>query len=409
MSNKKTATAKKSVVKSKKAKASKKRVRSGGLPFIMKENYISVTVSGKPHSFNPAHPSFSLIKEALLAKDFRKVRNTIVDGDKIFNQTAGKIVLDRGIIKYEDKPVNSALTKKILELVHGGHTVKHMMSFMDNLYQNPDTETRDEIFKFLERHQLPITDDGCFIAYKAVKSDYTDCYSGTVSNKLGQVVTFPRKVADTNRRNLCSYGLHFASLQYVRGFGGSKVMGIKINPRDVIAVPLSDEGKGRCIQYEVVFELGEKNAQFNEKGHPLIESNVIIPVYKERLELLKAVLGHPRVKERIAKKVLSEKTLRKSTFGRLQRLVSTLDVATPVSPLFTNNLSKFRQAANLTVPQLAKSMDCSPTALRKIEREGYAPTEKQKSEYIMAIEQLKNIDPQRSAVSFPVPSSASVN
>jgi hypothetical protein len=390
---------------SKKAKTSKgtakQRVR--GLPFIMKANYISVTVGGKPYSFSPAHPSFPLIREALIAKDFRKVKGLIADGDRIFNQTSGKITLDRGVVNYKGTPVNSDLTKKILDMIHGGHSVKNLMQFMDNLYQNPDEQTRDELFRFISNHHMPITDDGCFIAYKAVKSNYKDCHSGTISNRLGQIVTFPRKVADTNRRNLCSYGLHFASLQYVRGFGGSKVMGIKINPRDVIAVPLSDEGKGRCIQYEVVFELGEKNDKFNADGHPLIESNVIIPVYKERMELLKALLAHPRVKEQIAKKVLSEKTLRKSTFGRLQRFVTHLDVATPVSPLFTNILSKLRQAANITLPELAKAMDCSPAIIRKIEREGYAPTEKQKSEYLMAIEQLKNVDPQHSAVSFPEP------
>jgi hypothetical protein len=389
-----------------KTKPRHKFKKADKMNFVMKGNYISVTIAGKPHSFTAAHPSFSLIQAALEKKDFRKVKSLLANAQKIMKQTAGKITLDRGVISYKGKVIDDGLTQHILKAIHQGESVVHYLKFMDNLFMNPDVETRNEIFGHLQRHNHSITDDGCFIAYKAVRRDYLDCHSGTVSNKVGQVPMFPRSLADSNRNHDCGKGYHWASLDYVRTFSGDIVMGVKINPRDVIAVPESDCGKGRCWRYEVVFELGKKNDQFNAKGSPLIETQAIVHVAKDRKDALAAVLDHPTIKAKLAKRQLTKKSLEKQTLGRLQKLLNTLGTAAEptLSALFVNPLKPARDAAGLTIQQVAKHLDVTPAALRKQERDTNEPKQSVIDEYLKTIKELTK---QRELpISFPIPVTA---
>jgi hypothetical protein len=53
-----------------------------------------------------------------------------------------------------------------------------------------------ELYGFLEKGNLPITNDGHFLAYKKVRKDYKDCHSGTMDNSIGQVVEMERNQVD---------------------------------------------------------------------------------------------------------------------------------------------------------------------------------------------------------------------
>jgi DNA-binding XRE family transcriptional regulator len=378
------------------------------LKFVMKPGYISATLKGKSFSFSESHPSFTSIKEALVAKNFRKAESLINNSEVIQNQTYGAITVQRGVINYRGKPVNTTLTKKILQLMQAGESVIHMLKFMDNLYQNPDQEMHKELFTHLENNNHPICDDGTFISYKAVRSDYMDCHSGTISNRLGQVVMFPRSKADASRRNLCSYGLHFASLSYVGGFSGQKVMGIKINPKDVISIPYDEGGKGRCLKYEVVFELGDKTTEFNKQGHPLIEGRQVVHITEDRKTLLAQILAHPTIVKKIKDKTLKESSIKKATYGRLQRVMQNLSESKPLGPLFTNTLRPAREAAGLTIEQLAKHLDITSGTVRRLEKDD-DPNQKATDSYLKAVEELRKQKGHQHAVSYPTPVMALVN
>jgi hypothetical protein len=108
---------------------------------------------------------------------------------------------------------------------------------------------------------LSVTEDGCFLAYKTVNSDYTDKYSGTVDNTPGtKPDRMKRSQVDDNPRNHCSKGYHVGALGYA-GPGGwynspnDIVLICKVNPADVVSVP-DDHScqKMRCCYYEPVGE-----------------------------------------------------------------------------------------------------------------------------------------------------------
>ena len=75
-----------------------------------------------------------------------------------------------------------------------------------------------------------------------------------------------RNQVDEDKDRTCSYGLHFCSIAYLPHFLDSKdgkTMILKINPKDVVAIPADyNNTKGRTCRYEVV---GEYTDNWREK------------------------------------------------------------------------------------------------------------------------------------------------
>jgi hypothetical protein len=120
-------------------------------------------------------------------------------------------------------------------------------------------QSQKELYDFLEHEHLPITEDGHFLAYKAVRSDFKDKYRGVFDNSVGKVCQMQRAKVDDDRSRGCSDGLHAGALNYVASYGnldaGDKIVIVKINPKDVVSVPSDcNHEKLRTCRYEVVGE-----------------------------------------------------------------------------------------------------------------------------------------------------------
>lgn len=116
----------------------------------------------------------------------------------------------------------------------------------------------DDLLRFLEKADLPIADDGCFIAYKRLRrsgsnSDvFVDCHSGNVKQRLGSYVIMDESMVDANRRRDCSNGLHIARRDYLGSFSGDVMVLCKIAPEDAIAVPQYSPSKIRVCAYHII-------------------------------------------------------------------------------------------------------------------------------------------------------------
>lgn len=340
-------------------------------PYVLQENFVSIVVKGKPFSLNSSHPTFSQVKRAIERKQFDRLPKLMTLADKIAATVSGAVSFRNGVVYYHGRPVNSGLTKRIVELATTKQPVAYMLKFMDNLYQNPSQDTIKELYEFLRRYRLPITDDGCFMAYKNVTADYKDNYSQTFDNTVGQVLVMTRKGVDANRRNLCSSGFHFCSISYLAGFGdhGDHIMGIKINPKDVVSIPEMDAGKGRTWRYEVVLELADRNSISTTQDAPMYLT-AVLPVEKDRKKLLAKVLAHSTIKRAIKKRKLKLKNLRKGTLGRLTKLYAQLpSTEAPLpSKLLENPIKMAREQAGLTHSQVAEEMDIDTKIVHDAER-----------------------------------------
>jgi hypothetical protein len=231
-------------------------------PYILTDSTLTVIVDGTPRHVERTNAKWDEIKDALSAPDTTSdmmialmepvtaVRNAI--------SSNGDIELRGGVLFFKGQQVHNALSGRILDIVNEGFDVLPWIRFTENVYANPADFSRDELYLFLENANLPITSDGCFLAYKNVSQNYTDNYTKTMNNAIGSTVQMPREQVDKDRNNTCSVGLHFCSKDYLSSYGGASghTMIVKINPADVVSIPSDyDNTKGRTWKYEVVGEI----------------------------------------------------------------------------------------------------------------------------------------------------------
>lgn len=222
---------------------------------------INAVANGKSYTVPRDHANYAAVKDALAKDDadsFDKLVN-VAKAVETFTAPAtpvgGKVTVRDGEVFWGDERMHNAITDRILGLMRDGFPFDPMLRFLENLMSNPSRRAVQELYTFLDRQGLPITEDGCFLGYKRVNEDYTDCHTGTVSNVVGTVVSMPRNEVDDEWRNLCSSGFHVGSIEYVRNFNsGKRVVIVKVNPADVVAVPEREQTKLRTCKYEVVSE-----------------------------------------------------------------------------------------------------------------------------------------------------------
>lgn len=192
----------------------------------------------------------------------------------------GKFVVKNGKVFYNDEVVAGFLFDRIISFMQNGLPYERLIKFAENLWKNPSSVARAELFKFLDAKGgqngrvggFPLTDDGCFLAYKGVQDDYYSITGGTIKvikgkvkngkiyNGVGEEIEVDRVGVDSNCNNTCSTGLHAGSWEYANGFKGTgRLMIVKVNPKDVVSIPTdSNCQKLRTCAYKVIAEDGRK-------------------------------------------------------------------------------------------------------------------------------------------------------
>lgn len=158
---------------------------------------------------------------------------------------------------YCGQPVPEAIRRRVLNLSSEGKSPNPILRFYERLQRNPSKRSVDQLFPFLEKMNIPITEDGCFLAYKSVNNDYTDRHSGTISNKPGTTVKLPRNLVSDDPREACHFGLHVGAVRYARTFADRMVI-CKVDPEHVVCVPYdSSQEKMRVCEYKVIGNYGD--------------------------------------------------------------------------------------------------------------------------------------------------------
>jgi hypothetical protein len=238
------------------------------IPYVIKTNG-SVTLYMKNECLTvaPDHPNYTKIIDAIKASEFDKIENLVNIAKAVVQYAKGQISIQDGQIFYGTFALHNTLTNRILAMMNEGFKFDHMVKFLENLMENPSHRAVNETYTFLENYGLPITDDGCFLAYKAVRGDYKDIYSGKMENLIGATLSIPRNMVDETYERDCSTGLHVGALDYVVQYGhfvkgeqvpegGNRLLIVKVNPKDVVSVPrYESHPKMRVSQYTVVSEI----------------------------------------------------------------------------------------------------------------------------------------------------------
>ncbi len=214
---------------------------------------------------------YKKILEVLAKKDSDE--NTLAEIKEILTKTnqkqeylskiadsGNKVEIKDNEVWLNGEVVHNSIAERILEFIEMDLPFKHLMLFLENVELNPSFQSRQEVFRFIENKDLPITEDGHFLAYKRVTDDYLDIYSKTIENRVGQTVKMSRRDVDDDRAKECSCGFHVGSFKgYVSNFhrNTGHVMVVKVHPKDVVSVPMHDEQKIRVCEYYVLDEMKE--------------------------------------------------------------------------------------------------------------------------------------------------------
>lgn len=232
-----------------------------------------------------SHPNYQPIRDLLLAGDgdeaevYRLADSSTAILDTL-RRLSDRVTIRRDTLFVDGDEVESRLTRHIVEMVRNGdENYVGYVAFLENLQANPSKKSRKSLFKFLDKHDLIITEDGCFVGYKGINDDglsvsagnepvtvtlsdgTVEEHTGRIPNPVGAVVEMPRSLVDPERDRTCSVGLHVGNHNYANHFG-SVLLTVKVNPRDVVSVPSdSNDEKIRTCRYEVL-EQNERRTRY---------------------------------------------------------------------------------------------------------------------------------------------------
>ena len=216
-----------------------------------------------------SHPNWPGVLAAYKKGDYDEVVQLIDVRAAINHKFSGSFSIENDTVLYHGKPVHGYMFDRILFFMRNNLPHERLVKFAENLYQNPSNRAREELYRFLEHKNMPITEDGCFLAYKGVQSDFWSKTGGSITvikgkvnaegkifNGVGEEIVVDRGDVDDNCNNTCSKGIHAGSVKYATDFASDgKIVIVKINPKDCVSVPTDCDGqKLRTCAYTVIGE-----------------------------------------------------------------------------------------------------------------------------------------------------------
>lgn len=254
--------------------------------YIINATGATIVIGADTYSIRKDHVSYNSIIEELNGDKRPDVLRNLLDVKQaIATLTEGKVTVVDDKVLVNGGEVNTSLTQRILALVKNNQNglAKPLIAFLENIMQNPSRRAVQGLYDWLEKSDLPITDDGHFIAWKIVGPNFMDLYSGKFDNSPGTVVEVARNEVDEDPDKTCSYGLHFCSSGYLPHYGqaeGNKVVMVKVHPADVVAFPRDyNTAKGRACKYTVIQEVDREGCKTMFADTPVISTTTVEGFY----------------------------------------------------------------------------------------------------------------------------------
>ena len=245
------------------------------LPNIQTSKRLTTIIDSVPYSVDLDHLKYQELVDATNNGDKDEFLKAYNYKTVITEKTNGKIKVIDEEVYYDGTQLHGTIVDRILKMIDFDENMDSMIKFLENLFDNPSMNSVNQLYNFLDKENLPITDDGCFLGYKSVvtykgsvktdengkninNGDLVDKYSKTIRNNIDDIVSKPRNKIDDNPNSHCSHGLHVGGLNYSGPNGWyngdtDTILIVKVNPKDCVSVP-NDHNfeKLRVCEYKVV-------------------------------------------------------------------------------------------------------------------------------------------------------------
>lgn len=286
------------------------------MKIFRQNNYLQIIYSdGNAYtSSNCTDEIWNFISENWLDEDkIRRKFKTEFEGNGLKERVKNSSILTlRGASVYmpdiSEISIPEDFVEKILEAEDNDdyEEIEKFRNFWTLVSLNPDAKVRDNIFWFIRKWNMKITDSGLIVGYRNAvlkhkvyspdeikriinayytekyvnhknpyeteldgykdnlghlydsiansdkeSTEFTDAHSHSTTIKLGQPVTMPRNECDCDSNVSCSSGLHVGSKGWLKqNYFGDVGLQVLVNPASVVAVPtIDDYGKMRCCEY----------------------------------------------------------------------------------------------------------------------------------------------------------------
>lgn len=226
---------------------------------------LSLLIAGQSVSVPTADKRHAALMEALRRGADADEMFQILDAPlvpKIAELPPG-VTLKDSQLRFQGDPIAGTLGERLAQMLCAGFDTSPLTNFLTNLLENPSHRVVENLYKVLERGMLPLTQDGCFLAYLVAQSNWTATSGGLAHIcAIGAVQVTPRhRVSEAPEMGGYRNGYCFYALKDLAGAKapGTHVVVCKINPKDVVGVPQDNAPVAlRVSRYEAVNEyLGE--------------------------------------------------------------------------------------------------------------------------------------------------------
>ena len=245
--------------------------------WIINNNTLTFIFESKNHSFKLNKSNEKKIISLVNEGKFKEIISIFDIGNRIKNDFKSNLEIMNGKIFYKKEEVHNTMVKKIIEYVDANINTTSMLLCLERLLQNPSKRSVEQAYQFIENCNLPITEDGCFLGWKAITHDYKDKHTRKLDYSIGTFHKMDRNKVSDDFNIGCSFGFHVGSLKYAKEFasGNDRIVIVKFAPEDIVSVPKEDCGKMRVCAYTIWSEFVdiENKVTVNTKKLPERDSN----------------------------------------------------------------------------------------------------------------------------------------
>lgn len=272
---------------------------------------------GDSETISETHVSFKKVVNLLInenpsddeIRELTRVRETL---KRKLTALSERVSVDGTTVYFDGDPINGTLADVIKRMFEEGKTLdfKPLVNFLEKASTNPSLKSIEDLYRWVSKGDLVIDPDGDIVAYKAVRVDENGVstsihqgpafvngeeFNGHVPNKPGTVISMARSLVVDDPHVGCSVGLHAGTYDYARTFQKwnsryhTRLILVKINPRDVVSVPHDEEDrKMRVARYTVLSEIEERLADpifIPEEAFPVTDEDETEEDYYDDLDI----------------------------------------------------------------------------------------------------------------------------
>ena len=138
------------------------------IPYTLGETALTFFFKGKQHTYSINTPRIDEIIDSIINNDIDTLTTLIRIKDLVAKVSFGRVIIDNDdIVRCDGKEVPGYLAHRIFNLYEKNPSlVTPLIAFAEKLMNNITIDVREDLYLWLDRDNMPIFEDGDFMAYK---------------------------------------------------------------------------------------------------------------------------------------------------------------------------------------------------------------------------------------------------